>query len=168
MIDLSIYRARVGVFHSKATRDVNPLYLNSKNEVFAMISLVATYVKTSHFCKYRPDLEINNLEAVWVETKINKKSYIIGSFYQPPNAAVTYWDLVEESLRKANSTNSTMVLLGDFNSDFNNPHRRIFEIMNNFSLQQLVTENTRITENTATCLDLIFTQSLDFVKNVEV
>ena len=311
--DIAIYRARVGAFHLKATRDVNPLYLNSQNEVIAMISLiflnnakslalaialcfvlpthkrspfkccpndpnisfydeintkkvtkskslissfitrillllsgnvhknpgpeqhefriihincrslnkdtkllieaesdkydiitlsetclkdditdeqlsiegfhklirkdrpnnvgyggVATYVKSSHFCKHRPDLDIDNLEAVWVETKIDKRSYVIGSFYRPPNATITYWDLIEESLRKANSTNSTIVLLGDFNSDFNHPNRKIFDIMNTFSLQQLVSENTRITENTATCLDLIFTQSLDFVKNVEV
>ena len=129
---------------------------------------VAVYVKTSHFCKHRQDLEIDDLEAVWVETRINKKSYIIGSFYRPPNASNDYWDLIEQSLHRTNSLDSTIIILGDFNSDFNHPHRKFLEIINMFHLQQLVKGNTRITENSATCLDLILTQNKDFTHNVDI
>ena len=129
---------------------------------------VAIFVRNNLFCKHRPDLEVDNLEAVWVETRINGKSFLIGSFYRPPNARCNYWDLIAQSIQKANSIDSTLVILGDFNSDFNQPQRKLLEIMNNFNLQQLVHENTRKDENTATCIDLIFTQTQDFVREVTV
>ena len=43
---------------------------------------VGIYIKSKHYCKHRPDLEVNNLEAVWIETNIDRKSFIIGSFYR--------------------------------------------------------------------------------------
>ena len=129
---------------------------------------VAIFVKIGHFCKHRSDLEIDELEAVWIETRINKKSYIVGSFYRPPNASNDYWNLIEQSIHRANSMNSTMIILGDFNSDFNQPNRKFLDILNMFHLQQLVDSNTRITENSATCLDLILTQNRDFVKHIEI
>ena len=64
---------------------------------------VAVYVKNHHYCKPRPDLLVNGLEAVWVETKICNKSFIVGSFYRPPNARVDYWDLIAESLTNPNN-----------------------------------------------------------------
>ena len=41
---------------------------------------VAIYVRENLILKPRPDLNIQNLEAVWVETKINNDSVLIGSF----------------------------------------------------------------------------------------
>ena len=130
---------------------------------------VGIYVKNKHYCKRRPDLEVNNLEAVWIETKIDKKSFLIGSFYRPPNSRVEYWDLIAESIRKANSTNSTIIILGDFNTDFHkNIPVRFRDIINRFNLRQLINTSTRIAENTATCLDLILTQTTDFVSDIDV
>ena len=130
---------------------------------------VAVYVRNSHYCKHRVDLEIDNLEAVWIETKINKKSFIIASFYRPPNATVEYWELISESIRKASAINSTLIILGDFNTDFNKPLPRKFtDILNRFQLQQHVHTNTRITDNSATCLDLILTQTFDFIDEIDV
>ena len=62
---------------------------------------VAIYVKNNLFCKPRPDLQVNGLEAVWVETKINQESLLVGSFYRPPNSSVNYWELISDSIRWA-------------------------------------------------------------------
>ena len=64
---------------------------------------VAIYVKEHLVCIPRPDLEVTNLEAVWIETKINQESILVGSFYRPPSARVGYWDLVDESISKVSA-----------------------------------------------------------------
>ena len=51
---------------------------------------VAIYVRNIIYCKPRPDLHVNNLEAVWVETKLNQENILVGSFYRPPNAKTEY------------------------------------------------------------------------------
>jgi len=51
---------------------------------------VAIYVRNNIYCKPRPDLHVNNLEAVWVETKLNQENILVGSFYRPPNAKTEY------------------------------------------------------------------------------
>ena len=129
---------------------------------------VAIYIKDSHYCKHRPDLQVDGLEAVWAETRINRDVYLIGSFYRPPNSPVNYWNLISESIFKANSSNGKIIILGDFNSDFNNPSQHLVNIMDRYQLFQLTNENTRITDTTRSCLSLIFTQSKDFVERVEV
>ena len=49
-------------------------YITSRNKRFNdPHGGVAIYVKNNLFCKPRPDLQVNGLEAVWVETKINQE-----------------------------------------------------------------------------------------------
>ena len=76
---------------------------------------VAIYVKNT---KLRPDLQVNGLEAVWVETKIHQESLLVGSFYRPPNSSVNFWELISDSIRKANNCVVKFIILGDFNTDF--------------------------------------------------
>ena len=61
---------------------------------------VAIYVKDNLILKPRPDLNLQNLEAVWVETKIDNDKLIVGSFYRPGSKPVSYWDLVYQSIKK--------------------------------------------------------------------
>ena len=74
---------------------------------------VAIYVKNYLYCKPRPHLYVNNLEAVWVETRLEQEGLLIGSYYRPPNAIVQYWDLISESLRKVNNSKMKFIILGD-------------------------------------------------------
>ena len=130
---------------------------------------VAIYVKNNLILKPRPDLDIQNLEAVWVETKINNDPLLVGSFYRPGSKPVAYWNLIDQSIRNVASTGSRFLVLGDFNSDFlSNPSKHLLDIMSYNSLNQLVKTPTRYTATTATCLDLILTPISDNVKNVGV
>ena len=65
---------------------------------------VIIYVREFYYCKRRNDLEIINLEAVWVEVHIKNKTILVSGFYRPPNAKVEYYDLVSESVDRACST----------------------------------------------------------------
>ena len=79
---------------------------------------VAIYVKRHLFCKHRPHLHVPGLEAIWIETKINKETMLIGSFYRQPSATVDYWDLIRQSFWNVNNTGLKCIAFGDFNSDF--------------------------------------------------
>ena len=130
---------------------------------------VAIYVRNYLYCKHRPDLHVDGLEAVWVETKLNQKSILIGSFYRPPNSLIHYWDLIGESFRKVNNTALPFLVLGDFNTDFlNNPSVHLRNIIQLNSLHQLTSEPTRITATSSTCLDLIITQTPELIESTEV
>ena len=130
---------------------------------------VAIYVRNSLCCKPRPDLHVDNLEAVWVETKINQEGLLIGCFYRPPSSPITYWNLISESIGKANDDLKKFVILGDFNSDWlTSPSSQLLDILKLYKLHQLVDTPTRITATTATCLDLIITQSPHIIHHTDV
>lgn len=130
---------------------------------------VAIYVKNSLFLKPRPDLQVTGLEAVWVETKLNHESILIGSFYRPSGAKVEYWNLVNESIDKANNQFKKFLVLGDFNEDwFSNPSKHLLNILHVYNLHQLINTPTRITHATSTCIDLIITQTPGIVQKVDV
>ena len=130
---------------------------------------VAIYVREDLYCKPRPDLQVKNLEAVWVETKINQESILVGSFYRNPHAQVNYWNLIEEGIGKVDRTQTKFIILGDFNDNaLPHPSQHMKDILNAYHLKQLITSPTRITNNTATCLDLVITQSPDMIKTTEV
>ena len=112
-----------------------------------------------------------DLEAVWIESKLNQESILMGSFYRPHNSLVNYWNLISESTRNADSTMLKYFIFGDFNCDFlHSPDKYFLDILDRYNLYQLVNEHTRITETSSTCIDLItsITQYRDLVKTVKV
>ena len=130
---------------------------------------VAIYVKDNLICKPRPDLSVPNLEAVWIETKLGQETLLVGSMYRPPDSLAAYWGLIDLSIKNASHTPHKYVVLGDLNTDFlNNPSNHLLNIISMYNLQQLVKEPTRLTQNSATCIDLILTPSHDIVNAVEV
>ena len=127
----------------------------------------AIYVKRHLFCKHRPDLHVPGLEAIWIETKINKEIIPIGSFYRQPSATVDYQDLIRQSFWNVNNTGLKFIAFGDFNSDFNFPSKHLVDILHMFQLHQLTNSDTRITPTSSTCIDLIITQTPQVIKSIE-
>ena len=120
-------------------------------------------------CKSRPDLRVNGLEAVWVETKLSQETILIGCFYKPPSALVNYWKLIDESIKKAANTPHKYFILGDFNTDYlNEPSPHLVDMLQLNHLSQVITAPTRYTDTSATCIDLIITSSKDTVFHTEV
>ena len=130
---------------------------------------VAIYVKNNLICKPRPDLAVQDLEAVWVETRLNQDIILVGCFYRAPNMYVRYWDLIEESISKANNTPYKFIVIGDFNADCTErPPAHLSRIMAMNNLYQLVTSPTRHENGSSTTIDLILTPSPDIVSKVGV
>lgn len=130
---------------------------------------VAIYVRNMLYCKPRPDLQLQGLEAVWIQTKLDQDHLLIGSYYRPPNSPAQYWSLIKDSIQKVNDTGSKFIILGDFNTDWlHNPSHHLTNILNQFQMTQLINTPTRVTNTTSTCLDLIMLQCKHLVTKTEV
>ena len=103
-----------------------------------------------------------NIEAIWNELSLLKSSKIFGAVYRPPN---TDYKIFTRAL-KHQLTNLTtviiseIVLLGDFNFDYNSTNsctEHLKQFTNLHHLKQIITKPTRITESSKTLIDLIRT-----------
>ena len=132
---------------------------------------VAIYVRNNMYFKDRPDLSVDGLEAVWAETRQGQDVLLIGCFYRPPSSLVSYWNLVDESIRKAMATPHKFIIMGDLNSDYiNNPNdnKHLARIIKQNNLIQPVTELTRITASSSSCIDMILTPCRNLIEKVEI
>jgi hypothetical protein len=108
------------------------------------------YIKETIYAYRRPDLEVNGIEAIWVQIKINGNKVLYETFYVPPKTNTDSWNKVENSIESAvNDDNIDYVIVtGDFNDiqlDVNNVKMR--NISMQYSLQQLVEDPTNFTEH---------------------
>ncbi len=120
---------------------------------------VAIYVRDSLTSKRRYDLEVANIEAIWVEVRIKAKSILIGGFYRPPNSDREYLQRIYESIDLAKSTHvNNIIITGDFNLNYfhSTDKNRIDDLSMQYGLHQLIKESTHFTENSSSLIDLMF------------
>lgn len=126
------------------------------------------YTKRNIALKRRTDLEVDNIENIWIEIHSLKTKFLLGHFYRPPNSTVDYWDNFENNIERASDQNCDMIIVGDLNHDIlsktiSNSH--LLRIMSKFNLENLIHEPTRITDTSQTCLDLIITNHTSIINN---
>jgi hypothetical protein len=137
---------------------------------------IITYINEGIVYKRRYDLEINDIESIWIQIFCkNRKSFLINFVYRPPNSNQAWIDLYEAQLEIADCSNHVYYLLGDFNINYVN--RNSQEIFNNtkwaditvkFGLEQLVKTPTRISKSSSTIIDHIYTNCSYKIKEVFV
>ena len=127
---------------------------------------VCVYFKNNlHFIR-RKDLELPQLECIWTEVIIkNGTKILLGIFYRPPCNDRQFWVDFEESLDCAKDTNiKDIFIMGDFNDDqLNSVNTKFGLITESRNMAQLISEPTRVTGNSATCIDVIATSCPDRV-----
>ena len=119
---------------------------------------VMLYVKTGIHYKRRADLEIRDIENIWIELINNHKHILFGLFYRPPNSDANYYTNIENSLALAVDTGLTdIIITGDLNLNLLNPQtsRKIYSLCTQFSLFQSITQPTHFTENSSSLIDVI-------------
>ena len=122
---------------------------------------VVIYVRDTYLYRRRADLEIRDLEAVWMEVTARAKRELIGGFYRPPNSSADYFHLISESIDRALNTNiNDIISVGDFNYNrLSNENNRIKDLMQLYGLKQLKKEATHYTEHSASLIDLIMVRN---------
>ena len=128
---------------------------------------VIIYVKNNIFYKRRKDLEINDLESLWIELILsNNKHILVGVLYRPPNANAAYFKLIEDSIHLAVDTGiEDIVLTGDLNFNMFNSatSRKVSTICEQFGLEQIINEATHFTEHSNSLIDLILVKNKDSI-----
>ena len=133
---------------------------------------VALLIKEGFIYRERGDLACFKegiIESVFVEIirEGNRKNEIIGTIYRPPGGDINEFNNeVDQILAKIRGTNA--YIMGDFNIDLlkNDSHRLTNEFLQGLytrGFYPLISLPTRITDNSATLIDNIWTSNLEDV-----
>ena len=102
-------------------------------------------------------------ESVCIELHIHSQRYLISSIYRPPDK-YDFYDKLKIVLDSIWIKRKNIILMGDLNSDLlfsgkTNEQvyygRRLLNILNPFGMKNVIKVATRLTEVTATTIDLI-------------
>ena len=120
---------------------------------------VAMYCPDSSRCKRREDLESSILEAIWIETRINRrKPMLVCTVYRPPDCSCQFFEEFSAMLDNASKESKEILVMGDMNINYLSDctiSRRMRSMCEEFSLTQMITEPTRVTQNSMTLIDHI-------------
>ena len=131
---------------------------------------IAIYAKDNLVYKRRVDLECPYLESMWIELLTCNGKLLICTVYRPPHFG-DFWNNFEQNIETVKDVcdNPNLLILGDLNADFNIPSgRKLQDLCQVQNLTFHVREPTRITDNSATCLDQIITNIPNCVKSITV
>ena len=109
-------------------------------------------------CKRRLDLELVNIECVWIEIIVKNKKLLIGTFYRPPTASPVVLSDIENSIGFATDTGvEDIVVTEDLNLNMLNQHSRmkITDLCQTYNLTQLINDHTNYTETSFSIIDLV-------------
>ena len=109
-------------------------------------------------CKRRPDLELVNVECVWIEIILKNKKLVIGTFYRPSTASLVVISEIEKSIGLATDNGvEDIVVTGDLNLNMLNQHSRmkITDLCQTYNLTLLINDPTHYTETSFSIIDLV-------------
>ncbi len=119
---------------------------------------VLIYVKDNIKCERIIFKEAATLEYVALKIILSQQmSFILIGLYRPPSANETFYDQLTDMLKECNH-NKELILMGDYNLNWEDKgkRRKLKTITDKYNLQQLIRGPTRITKNSSTVLDLVF------------
>ena len=95
----------------------------NKNRDVGTHGVITIYIKDGIPFIKRTDLEVNELQCIWLEINFpNTKSFLFSVWYLPPSTSnflpTNFNKLLRNSLVKVSSENKEMILTGDFNSNY--------------------------------------------------
>ncbi len=114
----------------------------------------------------REDLEqkqdYDDIECVWAEIKYpNSPGILVCAVYRAPDYSLNmFMERFEPIMETAFMENKELIVLGDFNMDYTNgfdDHQGWKLFIESFSLYQMINTPTRVTEESATIIDHIYT-----------
>ena len=115
------------------------------------------------------NLNLKLIEAVSVDIKAYHRTTTIIAIYKPPNKnSKQYLSEFNKLFNHFSNYKNTVIFTGDTNIDTlrtdNLITKEYLELIQAYSLEQLVTLPTRITKKSATCIDHIITNRPEFIK----
>lgn len=123
-------------------------------------------------CRPRNDIKSFSVEEIFEccggEFRHDGFTFIVISLYRPPVSDFDVFFLqLDELLNSVMNENVYIFLLGDFNIDFSSnsqAKRQMISLLSSFNLRPYISEPTRITSRSKTCIDNIVTNYPKVVK----
>ena len=132
---------------------------------------VAVYIRENIMYKRLVEYEFDNqLETLWLHLNTLEGKVLLSTVYRPPHSN-EFWDRIDGNIDYVKSVSSTqyMMIIGDMNADFRTANgRKLADLCNLHNLMYHITEPTRITTTSRTCLDQILTNFPNFVCETNV
>ena len=127
---------------------------------------VLAWVSMRIAAKRRLDLELEGLEAMWLEIRCHNNKFLLCVLYRPPNSPAAFWDRLQESIDLAYETNiRNLLITGDINADPHTPNGQKLKQFTDGNLLNIhINEPTRITPTSATIVDQFISNIPGFIK----
>lgn len=164
----------LGLSESKLRNDhMNSLFEIRNYQIFRKDRVISTdrpehggglivYVKDGIKCERRYDLECERIECMWLEIfQTNSRSFLVGNIYRHPSETISWNEDFEIQFDKILECDKEIYLMGDFNRDLmqENIKNPWLEYMESFGLFQTINTPTRITDQSATLIDHIYSNT---------
>lgn len=126
---------------------------------------VCFYVRDSINFARKSELEDDNLELLALEIKNpNSLPFLVLTWYRPPNFDLQYFDNFRNLLQNIDNKYDEIFILGDLNCNLlANPlgsHTSCLkDLLDEFQMEQIIKEPTRVTENHSSLIDHIITNA---------
>ena len=133
---------------------------------------IVVHLKDNLSYKRRTDLEIPNIETLFVELHFSNGNFLVGFVYRPPNSNLVHYSdwlkCMDILPKKCHNENKKFILLGDFNfylAPTIYQRNTWINTFQNYNLSQLMKEPTRITAPSKTLIDHIYVSEDVHVSN---
>ena len=114
-------------------------------------------------------LKVDGVECKWLSVQHRYlPSVIIGCLYRHPKASAESFNFILDIFKNMLLRNKPIFVLGDFNDDILKAGNKMGKIINNLKLEQMISEPTRITQNSASLIDLLITNKSSMITKVDV
>ena len=116
-------------------------------------------------------METNGISCLWLEISPDKgKPFLVGNMYRPPDSRIEYNDRFEEFIDTVLNEEKEFILMGDINKNLLNSDtdREWGNFTTSLGLTQLVNEPTRVTSDSRTLIDHIYTNNEDNIQSIKV
>ena len=125
---------------------------------------VGIFLKNGLNYKLRDDLQNSHTESIWLEIFAFKTKSILFGCHYCPRESLKYSSndldqLILEQLETVNRLNKEFIIMGGFNINYLSTatNLNLKRAFNNLGLTQVIKTATRITKDSSTSIDLIFT-----------
>jgi exonuclease III len=122
---------------------------------------ILIYFDTNLSINRRHDLESSAIESIWFELKYpNSKPILFCYIYRPPSSKADWLTDFTNCLEQFETENKECIVFGDFNFDLlkdSGYPKAWADHMLSFNFTQLVTKPTRVSANSKTLIDHVFT-----------
>jgi hypothetical protein len=160
--------------------DITGHEFHRKDRIENIAGGVGMYVNLSIPHRRAYEMELAEIDLLWVQLELGGKKIFIGSCYRPPGQSVEEVDQFMSHLEDSmdlifQSMPESVFLLGDFNDStpvWDSDHSKselklkLYDYINSHDLHQLILEPTYIRSTSANILDLIITDSPGYILNM--